>query len=153
MANKSGRDTDPLIGYQYRIEVSGSVKLTGYFTEVSGVGSETEVIEHKVVDDKGKSIVQKLPGRSKWQDVVLKRGITHDMQLWQWRAYVEKGDMKQARANCSVIMMDVNNQDVARWDFTNAWPSKITGPSVKSDSNEFGVEEMTIVHEGMIRKT
>jgi phage tail-like protein len=153
MANKSGRETDPLVGYQYRIEVSGSVKLTGYFTEVSGIGSETEVIENKVTGPKGEPIVQKLPGRMKWQDVVLKRGITADMQLWQWRAYVEKGDMKSARSNCSIIMLDLNGQDVARWDFVQAWPTKVSGPTVKSDSNEFGVEEMTITHEGMIRKT
>ena len=50
-------------------------------------------------------------------------------------------------------MMDRNYADVARWDFVNAWPSKVTGPQVKSDSNEYGVEEMTICHEGMKRES
>jgi phage tail-like protein len=39
----------------------------------------------------------------------------------------------------------------ARWDFVNAWPSKVSGPDIKADGNEFGIEEMTIVHEGMRR--
>ena len=73
------------------------------------------------------------------------------MQIWAWRALVEQGHMGDARANMSIIMLDRDYTPVARWDFINAWPSKVTGPSVKSDDNSFGVEEVTIVHEGMIR--
>jgi phage tail-like protein len=149
MASKTGRDTDPLIGFNFRLEIEG--KLTGYFTECGGIGSENDIVEHKVVDDGGHELVQKIPGRLKYQDVSLKRGITDTMDIWDWRLLVEQGKMSDARTNCSVIMMDRNYEDVARWDFVNAWPSKVTGPSVKSDSNEFGVEEVTIVHEGMKR--
>jgi phage tail-like protein len=149
MASKTGRDSDPLIGFNFRLEIEG--KLSGFFTECSGIGSENEIVDHKVVDDGGHEIVQKIPGRLKWQDVTLKRGITDAMDIWEWRSLVEQGKMSDARTNCSIIMMDRNYEDVARWDLVNAWPSKVTGPSVKSDSNEFGVEEVTIVHEGMIR--
>lgn len=151
MADSSGRASDPLVGFNFCLEVSGSVAITGYFMEVGGIGSENEIIEHKVVDANGHELVQKIPGRMKWQDVTLKRGITADVNLWNWRKLVEEGNMGSARANCSIIMLDRDYTEVARWDFLNAWPSKVTGPSVKSDSNEFGVEEMTIVHEGMIR--
>lgn len=149
MAEKAGRSTDPLIGFNFGLEIEG--KLTGYFTEASGIGSEHEIVEHKVVDDTGKEVVQKIPGRLKWQDVTLKRGITSDMQIWEWRKDVEDGNLNKARTNCSVLMFDRNYEEIARWNFENAWPSKVTGPSLKSDSNEFGVEEITIVHEGMWR--
>ena len=149
MAVKSGRESDPLIGFNFRLEIEG--KLAGYFTEASGVGSEHEIVEHKAVDDSGHEIVQKIPGRLKWENVTLKRGITDAMDIWDWRKLVEDGKMGDARTNCSIIMMDRNYEDVARWDFVNAWPSKVSGPSVKSDSNEFGVEEVTLVHEGMVR--
>jgi len=149
MASKSGRDSDPLIGFNYRLEIEG--KLAGYFTEVSGIGSEHEIVEHKVVDDNGREIVQKIPGRLKWENVTLKRGITDALDIWDWRKLVEDGKMGEARTNCSIIMMDRNYEDVARWDFVEAWPSKVSGPSVKSDSNECGVEEVTLVHEGMMR--
>ena len=151
MAKETGRDTDPLIGFNFALDIQGSI--SGYFTECSGIGSEHEIVEHKVVTDKGMELVQKIPGRLKWQDVTLKRGITQDMQIWDWRATVEKGEVHQARKNCSIIMFDRNYKEVARWNFENAWPSKVTGPSVKADSNEFGVEEVTLVHEGMWRKT
>jgi phage tail-like protein len=151
MAAPAGRESDPLIGYQFRIEIDGPVEVTGYFTEVSGIGSEHEVVEQPLTDEQGTSIIQKMPGRLKWEDVVLKRGITADLGIWDWRQKVEEGQMDQARANCSVVMMDTNGQDVARWDLVNAWPSKVTGPTPKSDSNEYGIEEMNVVHEGMTR--
>ncbi len=149
MATPTGRESDPLIGFNFGLELQGTI--TGYFTECSGIGSEHEIVEHKVVNDKGMEIVQKIAGRLKWQDVGLKRGITDNMQLWDWRALVEQGKMTEARKTCSIIMFDRNYVEVARWNFENAWPSKVTGPSVKADSNEFGVEELTLVHEGMWR--
>jgi phage tail-like protein len=140
---------DPLVGFHYAIEIQG--KVNGYFTECTGLGSEHEVIEHKVVDDKGREAVLKIPGRLKWQNIVLKRGITNNMDIWDWRKKVEDGDVNTARSNGSVIMFDRNYKEVARWNFEQAWPLKISGPAVKSDSNEIGVEELTLVHEGLWR--
>jgi len=149
MAKASGRESDPLVGFQFAIEVGGMV--TGYFTECGGIGSENEIAETKTVTDTGQEVVLKVPGRLKFGDVTLKRGITDNLQIWEWRQLVEEGKLKDARKNCSVIMFDRNYTPAARWDFVNAWPSKVSGPDVKSDSNDFGVEEMVLVHEGMKR--
>lgn len=142
---------DPLVGFHYAIEVQGVV--TGYFTECSGIGSEHEIIEHKIVDEKGRELIQKIPGRLKWENVTFKRGITENMDIWDWRETVVQGQVDDARRNGSIVMFNQSLEEVARWNFENAWPSKVTGPSVKADSNEFGVEEVTLVHEGMWRKT
>ena len=140
---------DPLVGFHYMIEVSGTI--TGYFTECSGLGSENELIEHKVIDDKGVEHIQMIPGRLKWDQIKLKRGITDNMDIWDWRKMVEDGKMKDARMNGSVIMLSQDLAPVAQWDFENGWPMKVTGPELKADSNAFGVEELTIVHEGIVR--
>jgi phage tail-like protein len=142
------RDTDPLVGFHFQLDIGG--KVTGYFTEVGGLGSENEIIEHKVVQD-GREIVQKIPGRLKWGDITLKRGITSLMDIWDWRKSVEQGDIVGSRMNGSVIMLDQELNPVARWDFVRGWPSKVSGPQLQSDSNAFGVEELTIVHEGIAR--
>ena len=143
---------DPLVSFHFRLEVSGTVALTGYFSECGGIGSESEVVTTKVVDKAGHSVELKQPGRLKWQDITLKRGITSNMEIWKWREYVEKGDLKSARANGSIVMISQDySKDIARWNFNAAWPSKVTGPSVKADSNEIGIEEMVIVHEGLTR--
>ena len=148
----TGVDTsreDPLTGFHFGIEVQGVI--TGYFTEVSGIGSETEIIEQKVVKE-GKEIVLKVPGRLKWENIVLKRGITSNMDVWDWRKLVEDGDVKSARKNGTITMYDQTLKAVAQWEFLNAWPTKVTGPAVKSDSTELGVEELTLAHEFIRRK-
>ena len=142
---------DPIVGFHFALDIQGAVK--GYFTEVSGIGSETEVAEQKVVNEKGIQVVLKVPGRLKWGDVTLKRGLTSNMDLWKWRKMVEDGDVKSSRKNGSIIMFDQSLKPVAQWDFKNAWPSKISGPNPKSDSNELQVEEITIVHEYIARKS
>lgn len=142
------RESDPLVGFHFALDIAG--KVQGYFTEVSGLGSEHEVIDHKIVKD-GKEIVQKLPGRLKWGDITLKRGITAQMDIWSWRKTVEDGKVADARSNGSIIMLNAELSPVAQWDFVNGWPSKVTGPQLQADSNAFGVEEVTIVHEGIKR--
>ncbi len=142
---------DPLLGLHFGLEVGG--KITGYFTEVSGLGSETETIEQKVVSGKGHEVVLKIPGRLKWGDIVLKRGITSNLDMWEWRKQVEEGDVEGARMNGSIVMYDQTLTEKARWNFNQAWPSKISGPTPKADSNEIGIEEMTLVHEYITRVT
>jgi len=136
---------DPLVGFHFAVEVQGMI--AGYFTECSGLGSENEIIEHKVVNAKGVEVVMKIPGRLKWENIVLKRGITSNMDIWTWRKMVEDGNVSGARQNGSIVMYDQALAEVARWNFENAWPLKVTGPSPKADGNEIGVEELTIAHE------
>jgi phage tail-like protein len=135
----------PLVGFHFAIDVSGVI--TGYFTECSGLGSEHEVIEHKVVTPTGTEVVMKIPGRLKWENITLKRGITKNMDIWKWRKEVESGQVDAARRDGSVIMFDQQLTEVARWNFLRAWPVKVTGPQPKSDSNEIGIEELSLAHE------
>ncbi len=153
MAKKSdSRGSDPLVGYQFELSLDGT-GVTGYFMEVSGVGSENEVVEHKVVGKSGKEEVQMIAGRLKWERIVLKRGITIDMTMWDWRQKVVDGKMGDARKSCTLSMYDRNYELAAQWNIVRAWPAKISGPSVKSDGNEVAMEELTLAHEGLIRVT
>lgn len=140
---------DPILGFHFAVDVQNTV--VGYFTEVSGLGSEHEIVEHKVINESGIEVVMKIPGRLKWESITLKRGITSNMDIWTWRKQVEDGDVDGARKNGSIVMYDQTLTEVARWNFENAWPSKVTGPTPKADSNEIGIEEMTIDHEGIER--
>jgi phage tail-like protein len=140
---------DPLVSFHYAIEIQGEV--TGFFSECSGLGSEHEVIEQKLVDAKGRQFIKRIPGRLKWENITLKRGITDKMDIWSWRKMVEEGKVQDARRNGSIVMMDQELKEVARWDFENAWPTKVSGPSLKSDGNEVGVEELVLAHERLWR--
>jgi len=140
---------DPLVAFKFGLEISG--KLTGFFTSVAGIGSESEVVEHKVVSDKGETIIQKLPGRLTWTEVTLKRGVTSNIDIWNWRKLVVDGKVADARTNCSIIAYDQTQKEIARWNFENAWPSKVVGPELDSSSTNYMIEDVTIVHEGMVR--
>lgn len=145
IANEEAVREDPLVSFHFMIDVQG--EITGYFSEVSGLGSESEIIEQKVVNEKGIEIVKKIPGRLKWGDITLKRGITSNMDMWTWRQKVEEGKVNEARKNGSIVMFDQELAEKARWNFVNGWPTKISGPAPKADGNEIGVEELTIAHE------
>src|SRR3990172_7497099 len=92
---------DPLVSCYFALEVG---PVTGFFTEVSGLGSETEVIEHKIMGRNNSESVRKIPGRLKWSDITLKRGITASMDMWTWRKQVEDGAVSSARTNGSIMM-------------------------------------------------
>jgi len=136
---------DPLVGFHFAVDLGGVI--TGYFTECSGLGSENEVITQNATSENGQEVVFQVPGRLKWENIVLKRGITSSMDFWDWRKKVEEGDWESARKGGSIIMYDSKLVAQARWNFERAWPSKISGPQPKADSNEIGLEEITITHE------
>ena len=145
----AGEGKDPLVQFSYALDLGGKVK--GYFTECSGLGSEHDVVEHKVVDEKGRQMIKMVPGRIKWDKITLKRGITDAKDIWDWRKKVEDGQVEDARIDGSIIMMDQELKPIARWNFEGGWPSKVSGPQLKSASNEIGVEELTIVHHRLER--
>lgn len=132
---------DPLVGYHYQLEVQSRVH--GFFAEAKGMGSGSNVTKSKVVNEKGVEVVLKLPGRLEWGDIVLQRGITSDMSVWAWRKMVEDGDMLGARSNGSIVMFDQQLTEVARWNFENAWPSKVE----VTESDGTVVEELTMAVE------
>lgn len=141
---------NPLVAFNFGLEIEG--KLSGYFTKVTGIGSESEVVEHKIVNpDTGETIIQKIPGRLSWTDISLSRGVTSNIDVWEWRQLVIDGKVDDARTNCSIIAYNQSGEEIARWNLENAWPSKVTGPEMDSSGQNLMVEDMTIVHEGISR--
>jgi len=142
---------DPLVGCYFRLDRQGGPGgPAGLFTKCSHIGSETEVIEHKVVDPQGHDVIQKSPGRLAWNNVILSRGITSNTELWVWRRLVEEGDIHDARQLAYITMLDQGGAEVAKWKLTEAWPCRIEGPSVLV-SGEISIEEIEITCERMER--
>jgi phage tail-like protein len=140
---------DPLVSAYFTVEFQGVI--VGAFQEVTGLGSQNEVVEYKASGEKGQYVIHKVPGRLTWNNITLKRGITDATDLWDWRKTVEEGKVDEARKNGSVVMYDQTGTEIARWNFTNAWPSKLTGPSANATSNDVAIEELEIVVEGYER--
>jgi phage tail-like protein len=141
--------TEALTGYQFYLELDGITEAM--FKEVSGLSSESQVIEHLQATKDGRQVLKKYPGPLKWGDITLKRGITNEMNLWAWRQQIEQGKVESSRKDGSIVVYNQANEEIARWNFVGGWPSKISGPSLTAGGSDVALEELTLVHEGLER--
>jgi len=144
-----GLPTDALAGYHYSIEIDGVT--VAQFQEVSGLTSELDVIELKENTKDGKYVIHKLPGNRKPPSITLKRAKNASKDLWEWHQQIFQGNVSSARKNGSVVLYNYDHSEVGRYNFINAWPSKVSMSALKAGSNEILMEEVTIVCEELER--
>ena len=131
----------------FGIEIDGVT--IAQFREVAGITNSITVIEHRENNAAGVQKVTKLPGNQTSGDITLRRGKSGDRALWDWFKQVRDGDVAGARRNGSVILYDYEHGEVARYNFVNAWPSKLSITNLSSPGNDIVVEECVISHEGL----
>jgi phage tail-like protein len=110
------------------------------------LSTETTIIEYRE-GSKPSAVVRKLPGTHKFSNIVLKRGMTSDRDLWQWRKNIMNGTID--RHNGAIIILADDRTEVARIEFFSGWPSKWEGPHFNAKSSEVAIETLEIAHEGL----
>ena len=138
------RRDDPYLNFNFRVEID-NVTIAG-FSEVEIGGGHVEVVPYREGADRT-SAARLLPGRVTYEPVVLRRGFTGDAQLFQWWRELVQGQLD--RRNVSIVLLDEQAGEVARWNLRRAWPSKWVGPSLRGLGNEVAIEELQLVHEGI----
>lgn len=141
----TGQRNDPYRGYYFLIEIDGLTR--GGFREASGLDSSQDPIEYR--EGTEPLTVRKLPGLTKYTNITLKRGITDDAFLWEWRKKAIDG--KTERKNGSIVLMNDAREEKMRWNFVEGWPTKWSGPSFNATANEVAVETIEIAHEGFVK--
>lgn len=136
--------SDPLNGFNFLVEIDG-ITVAG-FSEVSGLASETAVIEYREGGDR-QGTVRKIPGLTRYSNIVLKRGVSTDRTLWDWRRNVVNGVAD--RRDGAIVLLSADRQPVTRWLFHDGWPAKWEGPTLKASGNEVAIETIEIAHEGL----
>jgi phage tail-like protein len=136
---------DPFCGYNFVIQIGGLNEAA--FQECSGLDSTTSVIEYREGGDKANH-VRKLHGLNSYSPITLRRGMTDSEDFWSWRQTVVDG--KPERRNGSIVLLDHKFTEVKRWNFTNAWPSKWTGPALNSTGNAIAIETLELAHEELV---
>lgn len=120
------------------------------FSEVSGLDSENTPIEYREGAD-ATNAMRKLPGVEKYSNVTLKRGITGSMTLWNWRKEVrDSTSTVPPRKEVTIKLLNEKgdrNKPAMTFRLRNAWPTKITGPSLSAKGNEIAIESVELVHE------
>jgi phage tail-like protein len=141
--------SDALASYLFAIEID-SIEIA-QFTEISGLASEIDVIELKENTRDGKLVIHKSPGAIKPPTITLKRAKNSSKALWDWHEAMVQGKVSESRKNGSVILKSYDGSEVARYNFTNAWVSKITTGTLKAGATEVLMEEASLVCESFVR--
>lgn len=136
MAN--GIINDPFPNFNFLVELDGITRAA--FHECSGFSSTVDVIEY---NEGGALYSSKLPGRVKYANIVLKYGMTADLELYNWHLSVMQGQIQ--RKNGSILLLDRAGNQVARWDFHQAWPTKCDGPDLNAEDNKIAFDSYEIV--------
>jgi phage tail-like protein len=142
--NALGVRLDAAPSYKYYVEIEGL--LVAEFTECTGLSVERQV---KTYEEGGvNDFVHVLPGRVKYANLVLKRGITYSREMWKWFQFgIYDGLVK--RVNMSIILGDASGLKAKHWNVLSAFPVKYTGPDLKADSAEAAIETVEIAHHGL----
>ena len=141
--------SDALASYLFAIEID-SIEIA-QFTEISGLASEVDVIELKENTRDGKLVIHKSPGAMKPPTITLKRAKNSSKALWDWHEAMVQGKVSESRKNGSVILKSYDGSEVCRYNFTNAWISKISTGTLKAGANEVLMEEASLVCESFTR--
>ncbi len=114
--------------------------------DCSGLQMKRETIEWKEggINDH----VHILPGRTSYEPIVLKRGITLSTALWDWYQWGLYTGLVN-RIKMSIILYNTQREVVRRWNIQSAFPIEWNGPQLKSDGNELAVETLKIAHHGL----
>jgi len=151
----------PFPAFYFEVEIEGQVFP---FKSCSGLKVEQAVVE---VEEGGfNSTVHKLPGRTKYSNIVLKMGFcgadtplyalkkryqndspanmsTSANKGWQTNSPGKKGRFS------GTITQKGPNGAIAKWQFRGAWICKWEGPDLDASKNEVSIESIEIAHEGL----
>jgi phage tail-like protein len=133
------------VGFRFGFEIDG-VNLAE-FKEVSPITIEQALIEQKVTTGKGQVETRKYPGKAKYGDITLKRGLTADDELYRWIQQVSDGEYEKALKNGSIVQFAEfkgSLEETNRWNFEGGWPAKWELSGHKAGSNDMSVESVTI---------
>jgi phage tail-like protein len=141
----TGDRNDPYSAFNFLVAID-DVTVAG-FSECTGLTTETDIIMYRTGAEDFTQ--RKLPGLKKFTNIVLKRGYTKNLDLWNWRLAVLQGKTSTSRKSGSITLQDESRTAVMRWNFREGWPSKWEGPAMNAKNNEVAIESMEIAVEGL----
>lgn len=135
---------DPFQNFHFFVEIEG-ITCAG-FSECSGLEISTETFEYK--EGGLNTYTHKLPVRTSFGNITLKRGLTDTTELWDWYMEVVRGQVE--RKSLSIVQYNSKQEEIKRWDLKGAYPTKWAGPSFSlTGKNPVSIETLEIAHLGL----
>jgi phage tail-like protein len=135
---------NPYPNFNFVVDIGGGEEIA--FAEVELPAAEIEVIEYREGAD-GPSSSRKLPGRARYGNVVLRRGISGRLDLWEWFKSVRDGQLQ--RRDVTITLLDEQRQAVQRWLLRDAWPTKYDPSDLNAKGNEVVIELLELAVESI----
>ena len=135
-------DYYPPWGFYYKVEFSISKnKDDARFQSVSGLSVEYDYESFKEGGEN--RFEHKLPVRTKYADMVLKRGMLTGSEVIQWFLEAFR-DRKFEPANVNVILMNEKSEPLRTWKVSQAIPKKWLVSDLNANENALVVETMEL---------
>lgn len=118
------------------------IDTIGAFTQCSGLELSYEVLEYS--EGGNNEVIHRLPGRLRYPNLVLARGLTNQDALFKWfSATATEAQRKE-------VTLTLGGGDaVRRWTFADAFPVRWSGPSMDSSGVNVATEMLEIAHSGL----
>jgi phage tail-like protein len=142
--------------------------ILGSFAEASGLNAEMETEEYR--EGGSNTAPHKFIKWGKYPNLVFKRGVTPNADLWDWYYTVLYRSRNPVRKNGIVVLTDrgggagplagapaapglpgSDRAPAAIWLFRNALPERLQGPQLNARANEVAIETLELAHEGLYR--
>ena len=132
----------PPWGFYYKVEFQGSSEPNkARFQAASGLGVEYDTEEFKEGGEN--RFTHKLPVRTKYTDLVLKRGMLTNSETVQWflEAFQERSFSPKT---VTVILMNEQGEPLRTWNVVHAVPRKWTVSDFNANENSVVVETLEL---------
>jgi phage tail-like protein len=147
---------DPYKNFKFRVKWDGH-----YVAGLSKCGAlkrTTEVVEHREGGDPSTS--RKSPGRSKFEAIMLERGVTHDVDFEQWANKVwnfgsglgAEVSLKDFRKDLIIEVYNEAGQLAIAYKVYRAWVSEFQAmPDLDANANAIAIQHIKLENEGWER--
>jgi phage tail-like protein len=144
---------DPIIARNFYLEIDGGDKVP--LTGISGFDVEVDVVDVNQNLPGGQQVhIKTRGGTLQVSAVTLSRvaptSVTSD-PIWPWFLLIREEGTAGQRKNGSIVLTDQVGKELARYNFFNGWPSKITTGDMEVGANNHLTEQITLVSERMDR--
>ena len=135
--------SQPLVGFHFSVvfELLPQQPDDIRFQEVTGLTSDLETEEF--VEGGENRFVHKLPKRTKYSEIILKRGMFKGSGVFQWcRRAIEDFDIQPT--NVLISLLNEKHDPLVSWYVVNAYPVQLSISEFKSDQSAIVVESIKL---------
>jgi phage tail-like protein len=148
---KVGDRKEAFGAYYFTVQIIGENIEDNMFRSCSGLKSESEVQE--IAEGGLNTTTHKLIGRTKFPNIVLKKGFTGPpYTLWKLRTrFLDDTAGKTLTRFAGLVVQKGPSGTEAKWTFEQGWICKWEGPDLDASKNEVSIESIEIAHEGLTK--